>query len=419
MRALIHFGWLALIPCASACSCIGQNISCIQAKLSTAVFTGRVLSAVKGPVSTKYTFQVTADFAGVSAREIEVVSLNLSASCGYNFSTGVEYLVYATRHNGELKTGACVGNKPVLDAGPDLRYLRNATQALSAGEPAAGLVYGRVTNRERDLQSFGRLSWPVEGVRVVAIAGAVIVAETHTARDGTYEFLNLVPGDYRIEAPAGSRFKTKQNSSVRMQAGRCEEVSFFNTSAAVLEGHLLDSDGEPDESTDVILEPAASKPTTLPGVDSELETDTKEGRFRFEVPSGRYRLGFRELGYVAAVYYPLELELSEHFVTRIDFRLPRRPIQTLRGFVIDLDGKPIEGVTVRISARGEDGSNIFASMTTSTDGSFLFESKVLDHEVSARVPACGDKDTARLSVSRAHAEQLTLVVPVKAGACRN
>jgi hypothetical protein len=348
MQLLLRFGLgcLALIPSAGACTCVGQNISCIQTTLPDAVFTGRVVSAAKGPVSTKYTFQVTADFRGASARNVEVVSLNFSASCGYSFSIGVEYLVFASLRDGGLKTGACDGNKPVQDAGPDLRYLRNSTQALYAGEPAPGLICGRVTNRERDLQRRVRSSWPVEGVRVVAIAGTLLVAETRTAGDGTYEFLSLAPGDYRVEARADNQFKTTDNSSVRSQPGRCEEVSFFNVSKAVLEGRLLDSNGAPDDSKDVLLEPVGSQPSSSPGEDSELEADSDEGNFRLEVPPGRYRLGFRELGYTAPVYYPQELVLTAPVTTRIDFKLPKRPVQTIQGIVVDADGKAIQVATV-------------------------------------------------------------------------
>ncbi|MFB2919074.1 MULTISPECIES: hypothetical protein [Aerosakkonema] len=127
---------------ADACSCLSANPrrSYQQAR---AVFAGKVTDIVvrqravdRQPnndneadrlfTEVKVTFEVTKVWKGRISRQAVVMTSRSSASCGYNFEKGKEYLVYAANEDAELTTGLCSGTKPLAMAQADLSILRNA-----------------------------------------------------------------------------------------------------------------------------------------------------------------------------------------------------------------------------------------------------------------------------------------------------
>ena len=315
-----------------------------------------------------------------------------------SFKVGEEYLVLAGMMDGQYSTSLCSGNELVKNARAQLRFLRGTGQdAIAKSTPLPGFVFGWASNREADLRSLGEPSWPVQGVKVKAVhsTSGSIAAETITAEDGSYEFFNLPRGRYRIEVDPRGTFKGEADAPKghEVQPGACIKQSFWRARHAILEVRLVDADGEPADSSTLHLEPLDGKKprANRPGKESELiaEDESEEGKYHFAAPPGRYRLGFRELGYLDLHYYPGELVLSEANPVRLHYRLPKRPEQIVQAIVSDEAGRPLAGVKVRIGGRTPDGANVFGSVVTPADGRILLgELAPGDYELIAEAPGC-------------------------------
>lgn len=120
---------------ANACSCIPTTPE-RSLKNSNAVFAGRVvdvieLNAVEGRNETpspssagfKVLFEVSNVWKGTPSRQLVVTTSGSSASCGYSFQEGEQYLVYASSQGTQLETGLCSGTKPLSNAQADLAVL--------------------------------------------------------------------------------------------------------------------------------------------------------------------------------------------------------------------------------------------------------------------------------------------------------
>ena len=113
---------------AHACSCTEPPPPQDALKDATAVFTGRVLTAVpEGGNAYTYTLKVHAVWKGSAAPEAKVATSDV-AMCGLWMEPGSELLVYASGAEDELSTSNCSRSKPVAVAGPDFAEL---------GEPIA------------------------------------------------------------------------------------------------------------------------------------------------------------------------------------------------------------------------------------------------------------------------------------------
>lgn len=129
--------------CAYACSCLPPGPPRDALATSDAVFAGKVvkLSAPLGdavnsvdPVSV--TFEVSQSWKGAPAQTVVVKTASSSASCGFNFEQGREYLVYAETADGELQAGLCSRTQALATAAEDLA-------ALGTGQaPATGAATG-------------------------------------------------------------------------------------------------------------------------------------------------------------------------------------------------------------------------------------------------------------------------------------
>ncbi|MFN7938643.1 MAG: carboxypeptidase regulatory-like domain-containing protein [Bryobacteraceae bacterium] len=401
---------LAILPAlATACSCVGERTACHAAFSSEVIFTGRVVAMAAAPDETQYTFAVHQAIKGTADTRVDLRAGNHGSACGVIFEKDKDYLIFAGRSGGQLSTNLCSGNKELALAGEELRFF----QGLRAGWPLeSGLLYGVVTQRQADLSRLGPVTWPVAGAKVTVMVGAAPVAETRTTAGGAYQFAHLPQGNYRVVVDAPGDFRSpRRGATVFIGPGKCEEVSFFNAARAQLKGVLRDSDGELDGSTDVILVPLAGTPKELTGEPSELKTDPDSGVFLLEVPPGRYRVGFVELGYTDVVYFPRAVELKGGQTETIEYQLPARPVQIVHGRVVDERGRPLAGAQVLLHGEGPDGSSIGGRVLTAADGGFRFQSQVLDYTLELRVPACGEKTVARGSVKRASQEPLVLVNP--------
>lgn len=110
------FGLFAAPQACLACSCIAPGSPTEELARAAVVFRGRVtaIATERAPAGNQYqrvTFQADTVWKGSITHEVAVYTSSSSASCGYPFMQGEEYLVYASR------TG---------DSGPPLEFPANA-----------------------------------------------------------------------------------------------------------------------------------------------------------------------------------------------------------------------------------------------------------------------------------------------------
>jgi hypothetical protein len=105
----------------SACECVGPISPCIAAEDAQAVFVGQVvgITPVTPPatgetvppmpfLARRVSFKVTESLRGGVDDTVEVYTGSGGGDCGFSFSKGKSYLVYARRAaSGQLTTGIC------------------------------------------------------------------------------------------------------------------------------------------------------------------------------------------------------------------------------------------------------------------------------------------------------------------------
>jgi hypothetical protein len=133
MKSLIML--LLLVPGAFACSCLQPAPPLKALAESDAVFSGTVVSLSEPmlPTSSADLMSVEFDVAQVWKGDIsqkeEIHTALSSASCGFNFEAGRDYIVYANEYGGRLQASLCSRTSLLSDAQEDL-------QALGAGKAA-------------------------------------------------------------------------------------------------------------------------------------------------------------------------------------------------------------------------------------------------------------------------------------------
>src|SRR4051794_7047671 len=104
-----------------------------------AVFSGRV-AALAGAVDAggsdpvQVTFAIGKVWKGTDQPTIDVLTPASSASCGFEFVQGEEYLVYASESEGRLQTNLCSRTALLAMAGDDLAVLGPGSTPSSADE---------------------------------------------------------------------------------------------------------------------------------------------------------------------------------------------------------------------------------------------------------------------------------------------
>lgn len=123
----------AFVETGYACSCMPNQGAMDELEHSEAVFTGTVTSmeergSIFGGESKAVHFQVKEIWKGVSSSEQTVLTGWDSASCGFGFEAGKEYLVYADSSSlygdaEELTTSLCSRTAETNHAAEDLAVL--------------------------------------------------------------------------------------------------------------------------------------------------------------------------------------------------------------------------------------------------------------------------------------------------------
>jgi serpin B len=113
-----------------ACSCLPPGAPLAEMAQATAVFAGRV-THIKAPAGAiissadpvTVTFAVSHVWKGPEESEISLTTARQSASCGFPFQEGQEYLVYAGGSAANLSTHLCTRTTSLAHAGEDLAAL--------------------------------------------------------------------------------------------------------------------------------------------------------------------------------------------------------------------------------------------------------------------------------------------------------
>lgn len=128
---------------AEACSCVKPPAPKVALKQSAAVFEGKVLGLDAKPDLQRVTarFEVLRVWKGELNARAEVSTIDVDSMCGYGFTVGDTYLVYAsgeaTGPSTGLSTGLCTRTKASADAAVDFKELGAGEVPKGSGEPVA------------------------------------------------------------------------------------------------------------------------------------------------------------------------------------------------------------------------------------------------------------------------------------------
>jgi hypothetical protein len=132
---------------AYACSCLPPRPPLESMANSDAVFSGKVvridsedavIMSSADPVNV--VFEVSRVWKGDEKGAIALSTARDSASCGYDFVVGEEYLVYANISDTGLTTGLCSRTMPLSSAGEDLAVLGEGTIPVPLSEPTSSAI---------------------------------------------------------------------------------------------------------------------------------------------------------------------------------------------------------------------------------------------------------------------------------------
>jgi hypothetical protein len=130
---------IAVRSASFACSCVPPKNALQELEQAAAVFTGKLVELVKhGPEAGLFArveavIAVERTWKGVDKKTVSVFTSSHSASCGYGFKEGREYLVYAFQDaEGRLTTTICSRTRQVKDAAEDLKELGEGKPVTAA-----------------------------------------------------------------------------------------------------------------------------------------------------------------------------------------------------------------------------------------------------------------------------------------------
>ncbi len=123
-----------------ACSCMVPPGAAQARNDAAAVFSGRV-TAVEGQREGTTPLRVSIDIAqvwkGPMLNRTLLLTSGSSASCGFDFQPGTDYLVYAFDQDGQLATGLCTRTAPLDQAALDVAELGPGTVASPNSDPGS------------------------------------------------------------------------------------------------------------------------------------------------------------------------------------------------------------------------------------------------------------------------------------------
>jgi hypothetical protein len=383
-----------------ACSCGGRGAAACQSVWnSEAVFVATVVSL--GPVvdgerllgtlrvgwsERVVTLKVTEAFRGVDVGELIVRTAASSASCGFSFEAGRAYVVFADRDtlSGALTVSLCSNTALVEESAEELAYLRGPFR-----EPSdLGEVRGTVALYDQyDRVDHPAPSTPFPGAEL-RLEGYARAYATTSGIDGSYTF-QVPAGEYRLfvrvrdgvyawPGPDGYPVTLKDNRG-------CAVAHVTVRPDSRIAGRLLDDAGRPVPFMSVDLVPAGTAPSDRGWSAEQALTDAR-GRFEFmRIDPGEYAPGLtlthdKARGQNFEVWLgpdgsgrPVSVRVAPEARLELgDIRLPSGVATiSLPGVVVDADGRPVQGASVKFMPANPDSYLVVAPVLTGTDGSFV------------------------------------------------
>ena len=280
------------------CSCGGSGPPCQEVWNADAVFAGtvRAIEPVDHDAhgqpyrSVLVKIDVQQAFVNSAPGPIEIITAADGPSCGYAFTVGKQYLVYARKTAGapRYSTSICSRTRLLESAEEDLGYLRTLP---SAG--AGGRIYGRINEWTRHpAEEQGADNGPLENV-VVSVRGAAFSREAATDRHGRYDISGLSAGELTlsVHAPLGFESRHLEREVELKDLRACTENNFTLSKVATASGTIADAAGNPIAGVEVDAVAAELAGYEPPQYHSPVRTDAR-GRFEFErLPPGEYVFG--------------------------------------------------------------------------------------------------------------------------------
>jgi 5-hydroxyisourate hydrolase-like protein (transthyretin family) len=412
--------WLGIFICvllvgvetARACSCVRTEKPTIEFRKTSVVFVGTVKSVTSVNSqklgdefnfnNLRTTFSVDEALKGVKGKEIDIYTSSPGGgSCGIEFQEGEQYLVYAYDGGSEEKkyfsTSVCSRTRPAEGKDDEIAVLRSL--AKGRFEPR---IYGRVEEIMRGIFLLDRQeNVPLTGIKITARNSTGGVYQSVTDKNGMFRFVNVKPGNYRLELklPATHKlgddswgFIEKQKTDLNFTVTGFDAPDFITIETRVdgrIKGRVLDFQGNPvGKGVRVTL---VTKDTVGNPDDNihYIGTDTdKKGFYEFEgIPEGEYYLGvnldlrqpYKDNPY-PKIFYPnaggfqnaalIKLGYAQK-LNGFDINLPE-PLKTftVKGKVTKTDGSPAVGITVYVSNQARHNFEDFVWLKTDRNGEF-------------------------------------------------
>jgi hypothetical protein len=385
----IFFGVAAFATDAGACSCALSGPPCEAYFQVDAVFVGeaQTITTVDGPAGRPYqqrliTFATRRALRGVDTPTVRVITGMGGGDCGYNFTIGEQYLVYAYRSKdgAELSTGICTRTRPLSQAVDDLRYFDELPVPRTSGH-----VFGIVTHSERDFQADRIIHHGgVPGVHVL-LRGGTASADAQTDDQGRYDIGGMPPGSYQLQVVPPAEFSSRYlQRPIELRGRGCAAADFGLHYDGRISGVLLTVDNQPAAGVTVEALPAPQPSRAAEPLRAKTDSG---GEFEFtDVPPGKYAVGVSLQRAMEPdvlfpkMFYPgsssendaATIEVSEGTRHRLDpLKLPpARPTRELTGVVVWPDGRPVADAWVELTDGNPNGRSVRETVRTDAAGQF-------------------------------------------------
>lgn len=394
---------------ANACSCMEIEKPTKAFRSTPVVFVGTVKSINSADSRVlgdefifhdlRTTFIVDEAFKGKKDKEIDIYTSSQGTACGFGFNEGEQYLVYAYGGMGERKyygTSICSRTSLAEDKEDEIAVLRS----LSKGkfEPR---IYGRVEEIVRGIYLGDRKeNIPMSGIKVIARSGGNVY-QSITDKDGKFRFVNVKPGNYKLDLKLPSTHKVgddswgfieKQSVDLNYSVTNTDSPDFITIETRIdgrINGRVSDFQGNTvGKGVRVTLVTKDS----VNNSDDKIQyigTDTdKKGFYEFEgIPEGEYYLGInldltqpdKNNPYLKTFYPNVNNSESATLIklgygqklNGFDITLPS-PLKsiTVKGKVTKRDGTPAVGITVYVSNKARHDFDDFVWLKTDSNGEF-------------------------------------------------
>ncbi len=284
--AVLATGLLLALPArGESCTCIAQPPICQSFWAADQVFAGEVLAVdaaehvLEGRRLSLHRVRVRVErsWRGEDRGDVEVFTQSTGAMCGYNFTIGEKYLIFASSRDAAIHVSLCGATRKYRDAREQLAYIDQSFPPSTGGR-----VFGQARLDEN-------LRGEVRGLPAVKVtlSGGSVVRATQTGTDGSFEFKDVPAGKYEIGLEVAEPFDAWAEQWVELADPRgCARIEIavdrptqLNVRGSVVRPNARSAAGVNVAIYTVENGAAARRITSV--------TTDREGRFSIRVRSGR------------------------------------------------------------------------------------------------------------------------------------